>query len=293
MSIQKWLTKNTRSLSGKTVAVSGATGGLGRALCRHLASLGASLVLLDRNPQKSETLERELLQAFPDLSISRIRLDMAEISTVKAAAEELLKFPLDALILNSGAYSIPRHTCNTGYDNVYQINFVSPYFLARTLLPHLRKFGGRVIAVGSIAHNYSKTDEGDLDFATRKRASLVYGNAKRHLMLSLPALSERKGEVVIVHPGISFTGITAHYPKVIFALIKHPMKVIFMKPRKACLSILRGLFEDCEDGEWIGPRAFDVWGYPKKRRLCTYTATERDFIRAHADSLFKKLYGQE
>ena len=114
------------------------------------------------------------------------------------------------------------------------------------LLPVLRERGGRVVAVGSIAHNYSETDPADVDFSSRTRASRVYGNAKRYLMFSLYGLFENESNVslAVCHPGITFTNITAHYPKAVFAIIKNPMKVIFMKPERACLSIVRGVFEE-------------------------------------------------
>lgn len=290
MSIETWLASNTASLAGKTVAVSGSTGGLGRELCRYLARLGASLLLLDRNPARAEALCADLVRHYA-VSVRYIPLDLSEITSVRAAVHLLKAEPLDALILNAGAYSIPRKTCTTGLDNVFQINFASPYYMVKELLPLLRERGGRVVAVGSIAHNYSRTDEADVDFATRQKASLVYGNAKRYLMFALHELfrDEKRAHLAITHPGISFTGITAHYPKLIFAIIKHPMKVIFMKPKKACLSILRGLFLSCEYGTWIGPRFFDVWGMPKKKRLTTCPPEERARIAAHAERIYASL----
>ncbi len=287
MGIKRWIKHNTTSLEGKLVAISGATGGIGRQLCEHLATLGAALVLLDRNMKKSRALADELRARHPDLSISHISVDLERMDMVKDAAEALLTLPLDYLILNAGAYSIPRHTCDTGFDNVFQINFVSPYYLARTLLPSLRSRGGKVVAVSSIAHNYSVADFEDVDFYTRKKASLVYGNAKRYLTYSLFALMEKDREIAIVHPGITLTNITAHYPKVIFALIKYPMKVIFMSPRKASLSILSGLFEDCGKNEWIGPRLFDVWGSPKRKSLQTASPEEARAIADIAERVFE------
>lgn len=289
MRISKYIEKKRFSLTGKTVAISGATGGIGRELCRHFAALGASLVLLDRNMQRSEALASQLRAEFRDIAISHIQVDMEEIATVKSAAEKLLDMPIDHLVLNAGAYSIPRHKCSTGYDNVFQINFVSPYYLARTLLPHLRERDGKVVAVGSIAHRYSKTDASDIDFSKRKKASLVYGNAKRYLMFSIFSLAESERDVALSHPGITFTNITAHYPKMIFAIIKHPMKLIFMKPKRASLSILEGLFKDCGENEWIGPRFLDVWGAPKQKKLRGYTPEEIERIRKVADKIYLEL----
>ncbi len=288
MSIKNWLSKNTNSLNGKTVAVTGSTGGLGKELCRHLAALGAELVLMNRSEGRTESQIAELSREFPEARLRFIPLDLEDIRSVKTAVECLRADVPDVIIHNAGAYSIPRRTCEGGLDNVFQINFASPYYMTRELLPSLAQRGGRVVFVGSIAHNYSKIDVSDLDFSTRGRASLVYGNAKRHLMYSAFALSdEYDGAVSVTHPGITFTNITAHYPKVIFALIKHPMKVIFTRPRKASLSILNGVFKQTSGCEWIGPRGFNIWGYPKKRALHTADEEERRNILARAEEVYE------
>ncbi len=272
----KWFQKHTERLDGKLVAVSGATGGIGQQLCRHLVRLGASLILLDRNKTRSLALADRLRAEFGDVRITHITVDMADVLSVKDAAKQLQQLPIDILIHNAGAYSIPRYKTAIDVDNVFQINFVSPYFLTVELLPLLRKRQGKVVAVASIAHRYSKTDPDDPDFSTRKAASKVYGNAKRHLMLSLYELfkTEKEVSLSVVHPGITFTNITAHYPKWLFAVIKHPMKIIFMRPAHAALSIVKGVFSECGYLEWIGPALFDVWGFPKRKRLRGFSSAE-------------------
>lgn len=290
MSVRKWIYKNAKEMKGKTVAITGSTGGLGGEICKILASLGAALILVDRNFTRSQARKEELLKLYPDIQISLITADLEDIESVKNACSFLQNTPLDILILNAGAYSIPRKMCDTGYDNVFQINFISQYYIARKMLPVLKARGGRVIAVGSIAHNYSKTDEKDVDFHTRTRSNLVYGNSKRFLMFSLYSLcKEADVPLSVVHPGITFTNITAHYPPLIFAVIKHPMKVIFMRPRKACLSVIKGVFDSCGEMEWIGPRLFDIWGYPVKRRLKTCKAGEYDFILSTTEEIYKQI----
>ncbi len=290
MEMKNWLKKNSISLEGKTVAVTGTTGGLGRELCRYLASLRASLVLMDRNAERSERFRTELEKEF-GVSAKCIGVDLENIDSVKRATVELIGTDVDIFIHNAGAYSIPRHECYAGLDNVFGINFASPYYMIKELLPVLRERGGRVVVVGSIAHDYSKSDADDIDFATRKKASLVYGNAKRYLTFSLFELFKGENDVklAVTHPGITFTNITAHYPKLIFAVIKHPMKIIFMKPKKAALSILAGVFEDCSYHEWIGPRLFDVWGLPKKKRLHTCSKQESREIFARAEKIYEMM----
>lgn len=268
MNDKKFLSRYS-SLSGKTVVLSGSTGGIGVHLARYLLLLGARLLLLDRNREKAEALKEKLLCEFPSAEIKLLSADLSNEKAVAGAADRLADEPIDFLILNAGAYKIPKSICQSGYNNIFLINCALPLYLVNRLLPSLRARNGRVVAVGSIAHRYSKTDPADTDFSSRRADSLLYGNAKRRLMFSLYNLFENEGEATlsVVHPGITLTNITNHFPKLIFALIKYPMKVIFMPPKRACLSIIEGLFLECKTGEWIGPRVFDIWGKSKKRKL--------------------------
>ncbi len=288
MNIQKWLNKNATSLSGKVVAVSGSTGGLGQALCEHLATLGASLLLLDRNESKASQLIGRLKKSHPDIRADYMKLNLSDIDNVKSITDKLCEAPPDYLILNAGIYHVPRFICESGYNNIFQVNFLSPYYLVRRLKPYIQAKGGRIVAVGSIAHNYSKIDADDIDFSTQKQSSKVYGNSKRLLMFSLYGLFDGEDGLSVAHPGITFTNITAHYPKIVFALIKHPMKVIFMSPKRASLCILRGIFEGCGRNEWIGPSLFDIWGLPKKTTLKTCSPDEAAQICKIAEDIYSQ-----
>lgn len=291
MNYNKWFLKNTEKLCGKTVAVTGSTGGIGVWLCRHLASLGANLILLNRSKTKTDEQISALKSEFCDIKISYIPLDLSDIKSVKSATDILKENCPDVIIHNAGAYSIPRYITDAGYDNVFMINFLSPYYMTKELLPYLAKKGGRVVAVGSIAHNYSKTDPENIDFRDIKAASKVYGNAKRYLMLAFYKLfeNENKVKLSVTHPGITFTNITAHYPKLIFVIIKHPMKIIFMTPKRAALSILNGVFCKTDFGFWYGPRIFNVWGIPNKKRLKTFTLEEAETVFSTAEKCYDKV----
>ena len=173
MNYKKWLSENTVSLEGKTVAISGSTGGIGKGLCRFFCLLSADLILIDRNKARSDSLRMSLLAEFPNVSVKAYYVDLEDISAVRDLAKVLQKESIDCLVLNAGAYKIPRSKGENGFENVFNINFVSPYILADALLPNIKARGGKVVAVGSVAHNYSKIDVADVDFATRKAPSKV------------------------------------------------------------------------------------------------------------------------
>lgn len=290
MSIQKWLKKNTASLSGKTVAITGSTGGLGKELCKYLAALGASLVLVDRNLHRSEQNKADILSLFPETEVHLVTADLEKMISVKKAADILKVMPIDVLILNAGAYGIPVKICETGYCNVFQINFISQYYLARALAPSLKKRGGKIVAVGSIANKFSKTTQTDIDFANRSNANLIYGNAKRYLIYALYGLSEKENvPVSISHPGITFTNITSNYPPFLSAVIKYPMKIIFMNPKKACLSVLKGVFNPCEKYRWIGPAWFNIWGLPQEKHITGCNELEYEYINKTAEEIYQNI----
>lgn len=300
MRTETWLKTHTHSLAGRRVAVTGPTGGLGAVLCTYLAELGAQLILLGRSPRAMAALRRQLEQQHPGCVLEEIPVDLENMEQVRAACDRLEGAPPDMLFLAAGAYSIPRHRCSTGWDNVFQINFVSHSYMLRRLVPVMAsRPGARVVAVGSIAHRYSATDPADVDFSTRRAASKVYGNSKRYLMASCwdyfaqPEVRRAGVTLAVVHPGITFTNITAHYPKWLFALIKHPMQWIFMSRERACLSLLQGAFEETGCGEWIGPRWFDVWGLPVKRRVRSVTPEECRRIGETAAQIMERLTAAE
>ena len=291
MNYKKWIEKNAENLKGKTVAVTGTTGGLGKEICLFLGELNANLILVDRNLDLSNDFKKELTAKFSNIGVECVKADLQDFNSVIEATKILKERSIDVFIHNAGAYSIPRRICDTGFDNVFQINFVSPYYMIKQLLENLRKLNGKVVIVSSIAHNYSKIDLNDVDFKTRKQSSLVYGNSKRFLTFSLLELfkNESKVSLSVAHPGITFTKITNHYPKMIFALIKNPMKVIFMKPKKACLSVIKSIFIKCNFSEWVGPKFFDVWGKPTVKKLKTASNDERTEIFNVSEKIYNKL----
>ena len=273
----------------KKVAITGSTGGLGLKICDLLAKRGCDLVLVDRNQSKSAENEDRLKKTFPNINIERVECDLERSSSVKIAAEKLTRCGVDAIILNSGIYNVPLKVCDSGYNNVFEVNFLSQYYLARKLCessPTLKK----VIATSSIAHNYSKTDCGDIDFSSKRSSGKIYGNSKRFLTFALYEYFEKNDDVAlsIYHPGVTLTNITNHYPKAINWLVKLGIKIVFPSPKSAVRGVSIALDDDCRYLEWIGPRLFDIWGKPKKSILKTCDRSESMWIGETAERLFKE-----
>lgn len=290
MNYEKYLEKNCKSLKGKWVALTGSTGGLGKYIASFVARLGGNLILLNRNVKKSEQ-QAKLLQESFGVETKIFKVDMADMNSVRNTCEKLQSEKIDFLILNAGAYSLPREKADTGYDVVYQINFISPYFMVKELLGGLSKNAGRVVVVGSIAHKYSNINSRDVDFSNEKAPRKVYGNAKRFLMFSLTRLfsQEKNASLVLAHPGITPTNITSHYSKFVQAVVKYPMKMIFTSPRKSSLNIIKSMFCETNQNQWVGPRFFNIWGKPKIKSLNTCRVDEQNKIFEIAENIYQNL----
>jgi len=274
-----------------TIAIVGATGGLGQEICRKLVTEN-DLILIGRNPQKMQKLKDILLQISPAAKIDFISADLNDIDSVKNACKNLQKLKFNTLVLNAGIYNVPRSISSCGYDNVFQVNFVSQYYMTKALLPYLEKQKNpRVVAVGSIAYNYTKFDEKDIDFKTRKKCNLIYGNSKRFLMFSLYNLFEKEDKVKlsIVHPGVTLTNITNHYPRWINWFVKLGIKLVFPSPKNACKSIVEGTKNECEYWEWIGPKFCNIWGKPKKQKLKKIKDDEDKKMFKIAEEIYAKI----
>ena len=288
MTLTQWLTKNCPSLEGKTVAVTGATGGLGRELCRGILFLKGKLILLNRSREKTEALQKALLAEFPRAEIAFLPLDLTDFSSVQSVCSRLSAMGIDILLHNAGIYDVPRFLCSTGLLNVFQVNFAAPYYMTCQLLPGLETRRGKVVVVGSIAHRYSSIDPEDPDFRQRTHSPLIYGNSKRYLMFATEALMAEHpdAQLAICHPGITLTNISNHYPAWLYPLIKPFLFLLFAPPKRACRSILYGLTHEIPAGSWVGPGLFDIWGNPKIRRLTGCSAEEQ----AEISRLSRKMY---
>ena len=138
MNIDKWLKKNTNDLNGKVIAISGASGDLGRETCKILVSLGANLIFLNRNEDKTNNLKEELYSLNDKVNIDFIKIDFENFNSVVEGTNKLKEYDIDVLIINAAAYKIKRRISDIGYDNVFQINFVSPFYMIKEIFKEMK-----------------------------------------------------------------------------------------------------------------------------------------------------------
>lgn len=150
---QGWTPERIRDLSGKTYLITGANAGAGFEATRILLSKGAEVVMLNRNEQKSRKAIDDLKEQFgADAPVSFIKMDLAELASVRNAAEEVMKSVprIDALICNAAVAQIAKQEFTPdGFESQLGINHYGHFLLINLLFEKIEQTGKRIVVVGS------------------------------------------------------------------------------------------------------------------------------------------------
>ncbi len=139
-------------LAGRRALVTGVTaGGLGAHVATHLAGAGADVVLAGRNAERLEETRKAILAEHADAVLHPLPLDLADLSSVRRAAEEATAAgPLDILVNNAGVMATPRERTADGFELQFGTNHLGHFALTGLLLDALVASGGaRVVTVSS------------------------------------------------------------------------------------------------------------------------------------------------
>ena len=197
-------------LENRTILITGATNGIGRAAAHELAALGASLVLVCRDSERAEQTRDEISARSGNRQIELIIADLSSQKQVREVAREVVDSgrPLHVLCNNAGAMFDRRLETADGVEMNFGLNYLSCFLLTNLLRETLeRSGGGRVVNVASDTYKQvGRLDFDDLE-SQKKYASLrAYGNSKLAMILWTQELARRlEGSGVTVnalHPGL-------------------------------------------------------------------------------------------
>jgi NAD(P)-dependent dehydrogenase (short-subunit alcohol dehydrogenase family) len=202
-------------LAGKTILITGATNGIGKAAALELARKGADVVIVGRNPVKVESCVRDLAQQDGHPAVDGLVADLSTLAEVRQLADTFHKKynHLHVLINNAGGIFASRQVTQDGFELTFAFNHLAYFLLTNLLLDTLKASApARIINVSSRSHEGAKLDFSDLQnekhYGIGGRQS--YGQSKLANLLFTYELDRRltgSGVTVnAIHPGVVATG---------------------------------------------------------------------------------------
>lgn len=211
-------------MKGKVVLITGATQGIGLATAKALAPLGATLVLVGRDPQRTAEAVAAVkaLQPAQEGASGGVEFLLADLSSMEAvrtlAAQFKSRFQrLDVLVNNAGGVFTKRELTVDGFERTFALNHLS-YFLLTTLLLDVLKASApsRIINVSSDAASGGRLNFDDVMGERKYRGFVAYCHSKLANMFFTQELARRlesSGVTVnAVHPGVVASGFGRNTP---------------------------------------------------------------------------------
>ncbi|MGJ7503187.1 oxidoreductase [Variovorax sp. ZT5P49] len=252
--------KNLGNQSGKTFAITGANTGLGFQTARALAMKGGRVILMCR----SEPLARAAMDAIrkhaPRADLKFVPLDLADLDSVAAAAEILLREPkIDVLINNAGLMVPPLQRTRQGFESQMGVNHFGHFALTGRLLPKLMTDGTRIVVLSSVAHKKGLINFEDINARKHYDASKQYASSKlANLVFSLDlnarlATQGTKAICVAAHPGLADTELSRYLPNWVKIFLPLLRPLVNSAASGAWPTLLAATDERAQGGEYYGP----------------------------------------
>src|SRR5260370_20323940 len=198
-----WSSNDIPNMAGRSVIITGANSGIGRAAAEALANAGARVVLAVRDTDKGQAAAATV-RGETDVR----RLDLASLGSVREFAADWTG-DIDLLINNAGVMAPPLSRTADGFELQFGTNHLGHFALTNLLLQQIT---GRVVTVSSTGHRMGTIDFDDLNWERKPyKRWRAYGQSKLANLLFTAELQRRltaAGSAVLAtaaHPGYAAT----------------------------------------------------------------------------------------
>jgi NAD(P)-dependent dehydrogenase (short-subunit alcohol dehydrogenase family) len=242
-------------MTGRSVIITGANSGIGRAAAAALARSGARVVLAVRDTAKGKDAAATMAG-----ETEVRRLDLASLASVREFAAGW-DGPIDILVNNAGIMIPPKSQTADGFELQFGTNHLGHFALTNLLLPHITD---RVVTVSSSAHRAGRIDFDDLNWERKPyRAWRAYGQSKLANLLFTAELQRRLDAVgssvraMAAHPGYAATNLQFHSGNRLMDLLSIVgNRVIAQDDNGGSLPTLYAAVTDLPGNSYAGPSGF-------------------------------------
>ena len=231
------MTDSTSLMAGRTVLITGGTGGIGRATAEGLARLGAHVAITGRDLTRAEAAAAQIAAASGNPAVDAYAADLSSQAEVRRLARAVLAaYPrLDALVNNVGGYWAHRHVTADGLEHTFALNHLAPFLLTNLLLDRLIAAApARIVTVSSGAQALGRIDFDDLQGERRYSGQRAYNQSKLANVMFTYELARRLAgtgvTATVLHPGVVRTAFGAEDQSPFFALMSTVVRPFMKTP---------------------------------------------------------------
>jgi|SRR5215207_680364 len=213
------MTSSSGQLAGKTVLITGGTGGIGLATAQGLARLGARVGIVGRDERRCAAAVEHLATTTGNPAIDSFLTDMSSMAQVRRLAGDVLAAyqRLDVLVNNVGGFWATRHVTADGLEHTFAVNHLAPFLLTELLLDQLKTNApARIVTVSSGAQMVGRIDFDDLQGERDYSGQRAYNQSKlANVMFSYELARRLDGTGVtanVLHPGVVRTAFGTQDP---------------------------------------------------------------------------------
>lgn len=269
----RWSTTDVPDQTGKTAVVTGANSGLGLHTSIGLASKGARVLMACRDAGRANAALARVRTEVPGAAVELVTLDLASLSSVEAAANEIAGRvgALDLLVDNAGIMAPPRTVTVDGFEAQLGTNHLGHFALTGRLLPLLLLAPApRVVVVSSGAHRMGRINLDDLQSARSYKRWGAYAQSKLANLLFARELQRRAAATLLLvaaaHPGYAATHLQSGQSSILFeAIMKLGNATLAQSDADGALpSLYAATMPDVVPGDYWGPALLELRGAPKR-----------------------------
>ena len=233
--------------NNKTILITGATNGIGKAAAIKFAESAKSIAFTYRNEELAEDLKNEMQKINPNLSINSFFCDFSVQDSIRECADKIkndLK-AIDLLINNAGVVNTEYSETIDGIENTFAVNHLGYFLFTNLLLDLVKKESeSRINNVSSAAHHFVKGMQwDDINYKDDFKMGLkAYGQSKLGNILFTKQLAkklQRDGVTVnAIHPGGVNTSLGNQNNSLLGRVLKIILKPFFRSPLKGANTII-------------------------------------------------------
>ncbi|MFH1512701.1 MAG: SDR family NAD(P)-dependent oxidoreductase [Bacillota bacterium] len=247
----------------KTIVITGATSGIGYAVCRAFAGLRWAVLGIGRSEEKCAAVAKKLRAEFPDAVIGFFPCDLSKQAEILMLGDALTRTledrfdgKLNALVNNAGCVRSHYTTTEDGVETVFAVNHLAAFLLTKQLLPALYMARGRVLVTASQSHKHTRMRWNDVMLTGGYRPLLAYKQSKLCNLLFAREFNRRFSELGVrccgIDPGLVNTDIGEKNTSGIVKLFWRLRKGSGVAAETAAKTYVRVLTADTADALYYG-----------------------------------------